>query len=754
MAMNKKAMAGGLRLCSIVAVVLAADPAFAQVEDIVVTAQRRSENMQDVPVPITAFGSEAIETARMDEFLDIVNRIPSLSINSYSKGSAFPALRGAAVSQPSISGGQSVGLMVDDIPYTTSADWDFSLYDIERIEVLRGPQGTLFGRNVVGGLINVVTKMPTEEFSGKVELGVGNYGRFDTKGSINAPLGGGWTSQLSFFTQKHRGTTLNRVTGNRLDANDKYGLRGIVRYDRDDFDLVLSGEYLRDTSGGTSRDYVGPSSNIPGYEFEPDNEPRVVDQRVDGDFNMKAWSLSAKATYSAPFADFVSVTAYRKRDQFLSTDLLGLPRSPIYFDNDVALKQFSQEFRVVSNDSGRFKWTAGLFYMNLDLYELNTDFFNFIPGTFLGDLTTCYRLGSASSDLCAGIFGVPPGDGAIPPNAAFVDDPIVFSLMDSRLQSFAGYIEATLAVTDRLNVTGGARYTRERIKGTAAQYGDHAFIVDQGPYSVDFKDSFGAFTPKVTIDYRATDEHMLYATVSKGFKGGAFVTRGTAALTAIPVDPETAWNYEIGAKTEWLDRRLRVNLTGFKVDYKDQQTFLFGDDGQVIVDNAGKVKVKGIELDVEASPVDHLQLWANYAYSEGVIRDLADLDGNKPVQLPPHALTYGASLAVPVPALKGELTLRGEGVYKSRYFLEASNTPQYATRYNHVIDASLNYVSDDGRYGISLWAKNLTNKTVVIYGQHAGSLFYLSGTEPGAELASSPRYSEPRMYGVSVRASF
>lgn len=729
-------------------------PAFAQVEDIVVTAQRRSENMQDVPVAITAFGAEDISAARIEEFQDIVNRIPSLSINSYSKGSAFPALRGAAVSQPSISGGQSVGLMVDDVAYTTSADWDLSLYDIERIEVLRGPQGTLFGRNVVGGLINVVTKMPTDTFSGDAEVTLGSYGRFETKAAVNLPLGEGWTSKLSFFTQRHRGMALNRVTGNRLDANDKYGLRSVVRYQGGDLDLVFSGEYQRDLSGGTSRDYVGPSSDLPGFGFEPDDDPRVVDQRIDGDFRMRGWSLSAKGTYVAPFADVVSVTAYRERDQFLSTDILGLPRSPVTFDNDVGIKQFSQEFRVVSNGSGPLKWTAGLFYMDLKLDELNKDYFDLIPGTFLGDLQGCYRTGSASSDRCAEIFGLPPGDGSIPPNPAFVNDPKVDSLMSSRLQSYSAYAEAAYTLAHAFSLTIGARYTHERVKGSAGQFGDPNFTLEEGSYSIDFAKSFNAFTPKVSLDYQIAPQHMIYATVSKGFKGGAFVHRGSAELTAIPVDPETAWNYEVGAKTEWFDRRLRINLTAFKVDYTNQQTFLLSDEGEVIVDNAGKVKVKGIELDVEASPVKGFSLWTSYAYSDGVIRELLDLDGSKPAQLPPHAVTYGASITVPVPALSGEISLRGEGVYKSRYYLEASNEPQYSTKYDHVIDASLNYRSDDGRIGLSLWGRNLTNKTVVVYGQHAGTLFYLSGTEPGANLASSPRYNEPRTYGASLRVSF
>lgn len=739
-------------------VLVAAGPAnlaLAQVEEVVVTAQRRSESMQDVPIAISAFSAEAISAARMEGFEDIVNRIPTLSLNTYAKGSAFPALRGASVSQPSISGGQSVGLVIDDVVYTTSADWDLSLYDIERIEVLRGPQGTLFGRNVVGGTINIVTKMPTDHFSGNVGINVGNYGRIDTKGSLNVPLASGWASQLSFFTQEHDGTTLNRVTGNKLDATDKHGLRGLLRHHADDLELIFGAEYQRDTSGGSSRDYLGPSSAIPGYGFEPDTDPRTVDQRVDGDFDMETWSLSAKATYNAPIADFVSVSAYRERDQFLSTDILGLPQSAVYFDNDVGIKQFSQEFRLVSRDEGRLKWTAGAFYMDLKLTELNTDFFNYIPGTFLGDLQSCFRLGSASSELCAGIFGLPPGDGSIAPNPAYVNDPVVYSFIDSRLQSYAGYAQLTYALTDSLNLTGGARYTHERLKGVAAQYGDPTIVMEEGPYSVDFDESFDAFTPKVSVDYQFTPQHMAYVTVSKGFKAGAIVHRGTAALTSIPVDPETAWNYEVGAKTEWFDRRLRVNLTGFKVDYRDQQNFLFTDDGQVIVENAGKVKVEGVELDVEASPVSNLSLWANYAYSEGEIQDLApELDGNDPPQMPPHALTYGTSVVVPVPALRGSLTLRGEGVYKSRYYLEASNAPQYATKYDHVIDASLNYRSDSGRIAVSLWAKNLTDETVVIYGQHSASLFYLNGTEPGGDLASSPRYSEPRMYGVSLNVTF
>jgi len=728
--------------------------AFAQVEEIVVTAQRRSENMQDVPIAISAFGAEDIGAARIEEFQDIVGRIPSLSISTFSRGAASPALRGASVSSPSFSGGQSVGLAVDDVAYTTSADWELGLYDIERVEVLRGPQGTLFGRNVVGGVINIVTKMPDEEFGGTVEVNVGNYNRFDTKGSVNVPVGEGWATRLSFFTQKHDGTSFNRVTGNRLDASDKYGFRGLLQYRGEAFEFLLGAEYQRDISGGNARDYVGPSSAIPGYGFERDPDPRIVDQRIDGDFRMKAWSAFAKATYNGSFADFISITSYRKRDRFFSTDLLALPRSPLYFENDAGVRQFTQEFRAVSNDDGRLQWTAGLFYMNLELSEFNVDYFNYIPGTFLGDLQRCSRLGSASSPGCAAIFGLPVGDPSVPPNPAYVDNPIIYAAQRTREQSFAAYAQATLAVADALNLTLGARYTHEREKADIARYGDINFSMPEGPFSVSPKADWSAFTPKISIDYKLSPEHMVYATVAKGFKGGVLAAQDTAALSSIAIRPETAWNYEIGAKTEWLDRRLRVNLTGFKTDYTDQQTFLFGQDGQIVIENAGQVNVKGVELDVEASPVDNLKLWANYAYTKGRIRDLADLDGNRPGQLPPHALIYGASVAIPAPALKGEFTLRGEAIYKSKYYLNASNTPASETRYNHVVDASLNYRSDGGRISVSLWAKNLTDKKIVIHGQTGAALFYLNRTEPGASLAKAWRYADPRMYGISLRVSF
>ena len=719
-------------------------------EEIIVTAQKRAENVQDVPAAIITFDAERIANSRVEEFSDVIKRIPSLSVNSVTPGSSFVSLRGAAVSQPSVTGGQSVGLVIDDISYTTSADWDLSLYDVERIEVLRGPQGTLFGRNVVGGVLNIVTKAPEDEFGGYLSATVGNYNRIDLRGAINIPLADDFLTKLTFFRMQNDGTSYNNVTGNDVEDTYKYGLRLQTVYEGGDWQLAINGEYMRQDSTGAARDYVGPASYVPEYaDYVPDNDPRVVSSQFDPEFDDEAWNVSGKLTIDFDSAQFVAISAYRDRKQHYLSEYIGVPISPFWATNDVDLSQFSQELRLVSTDGGPLKWTVGAFYMNLEVNEANVDHFSYAPETLLGILTACRREGGASSAFCLARFG------DIPADPRFVEDPVVSGIINTKSNSYALFGEGTLEVTDDLNVTAGLRYTYEDVKGTAVKDGDYQRSqAPEGPFTTSFGKSFDAFTYRVSTDYKIAPDKMVYATVSRGFKAGVFVLNETAALTSTPIKPEFAMNYEIGAKTQWLDNRLRFNLAAFKTDYTDQQVFLTTSEGKVVVENAGKVKVKGVEVDLEAAPVENLVLWASYAYSEGVIRNLPGFDGAKPAQLPPHAFTIGAALTVPSPELAGSFTLQGELAHKEKYLLEASGGPQFESKVNSMVDASLKYVADSGMFELSVWGKNLTNELVVIYGQDLAPINFLTGDEPGADLAGSPRYYPPRMYGATLKINY
>jgi len=717
-------------------------------EEVIVVAQKRSENVQDVPIAISTFSAETMEAARIYNFSDLVGRVPSLSVNTLSNGISFPALRGAAVSQPSITGGQSVGLVVDDVSYTTSADWDLSLYEIEQMEVLRGPQGTLFGRNVVGGLVNVIAKKPEDEFGGQIQLTVGNYDRFETRGIINIPIGDSWRTSLSFFNQDNSGTSYNRTTGNHVAATDKYGLRGMAQYEGENLEALFTAEYQRDTSFGIARDYLGPPSDL-DPTFHPDTKPRIVDDQYDGGFDSEAWMVSAKFTYATSFADFVSISAFRKRDQSYDSDLIGVPVTPFYSEVDDNLKQFTQEFRLVSTGDGRLTWTVGAFFMDLDLVEDTNDFYKLVPGTYVGELQSCFRLGSDSSPVCE-LLGLPPG---IPPDPAYAEDVTYNAYIDGNTKSYAGYAQLTYAVTDKLNLTGGIRYTYEKVSGFLSEDGAVPFRLAEGPYSVDVSESFDNWTPKVAIEYAFTPDHMVYGTVAKGFKSGAFVHNGTAEATSIPINSEIAWNYEIGAKTVWSDR-VRLNVAAFKVDYTDQQVFFVNDEGAVVVDNAGEVNVKGIEVDLEAAVTDNFLVWLMYSYLNGEVKNLPDVpDGNEPAQLPPHAASLGGVYSLPLEA--GTLEFRAELLYKDDYYLEVTNEPQFLTSWDGLLDASISYLTENERIRVSLWGKNLTNETVIVYGQDLAQYFYLSIPQLlEGTYVNSPRYNEPRTYGVSLQVYY
>lgn len=721
-------------------------------EDIVVTAERRETSLQRTPAAITAFSAARIQQSKVESVTDVVGRIPTLSISSPYKGQSAPALRGATSSNDSPGGDQSVGLVIDDISFSGVSEWDPALYDVERIEILRGPQGTLFGRNVVGGVINVVSKRPDDELSGSVKVDLGNYDRIDTSGRVSIPVSDTILTSLSFATANNDGTSFNRTTGRRIDDTNKRSVRGQLQYREGDFDLLLSADYARDTSSSEARKYIGPRSDVPGLDsFIPTADRRTVDQAADDGIHQTSWGVSARAALKVDGAELISITGYRHQTQkYGPADPVGVPFALFLIDSDRKTTQFSQEFRAVSDNDGPIKWVVGAYFANFRQRRAENVPFDFVPGTFFGDIQGCFRNGSDSSAFCADLFG---GE-SVPGDPAFTRTGTSTSFQQTTTRSYAVYGQATWSLLDSLRLTGGLRYTYDKKTGRGAKGGDNNFpYLPEGPFDTRFGASWNAVTPRATAEVDLSPDHLLYATVSKGFKSGGFNLLDNAQLTREPILPETAWNYELGLKTTWFDRRLRANIAAYRVDYSNQQVQIGLDSGVVFTDNAGKVRVDGVEVEIEAAPMRGVDLWASYAYSDGKVSNFPGFNGNEPPQLPPHALSVGAAYGFDAPALGGRLRLQAEMLYKSKYYLEISNAPQFATRYDKLIDANLTYTTDDGRIALSAWGKNLTNRHVVVYGQDLWG-FFLSGNEPGAEAAGSPRYAPPRTYGVSLRFNF
>ncbi len=711
---------------------------FSSLEEIVVTAEKRAQNLQNVPIAISAFSETFIEQARIESFEDIVSRVPGLTFSSFTKTRTLPALRGASSSIDAPGGDPAVAIFIDEVYQGATGDFDPDLFDLERIEVLRGPQGTLFGRNVVGGAISLVTRKPSEEVYAKVEGGLGNYKSVTARGTFSGPLADNVFGQLSFSSRNRDGTSFNRTTGKRVDSVEKDSLRARFRMlPSDGVEILIGADYSRDTSSGSARDFLGPAPTIPETAgFVPDDDPRIVDQYRDSALDRETLGVSATINWDTDMGRFVSISAYRQNKTVLDTeDAIGAPVPTLTGAYDNNLKQFSQELRWVSPESDTFNWVGGVYYLHIENDQLE-----FLNATFYAD--------TIFGDIQQGAFGTL----GLHRNSFF---------QDVTTNSYAAYLQGTYSFTDALNLTAGGRYTYDKKSGTGATtVFEPNFFFGADSFATDFGDNWSSFTPKATLDYQVTDDVMAYATISKGFKSGGFVVQESAAASSTPFNPEVAWNYEAGIKTRWLEDRLQINLTAFHVDYKNLQVDTTLPSGVTVVTNAGKASVDGFELEIQAAPADGLQIWGSYSYLNSSYDDFGDFTGLDMALTPPHAFSAGASYTANLTD-STYITFQGEYQYKDEHLLEPrvpGEQDPFLSGFDNMINGSVTLGIDDGRWEFILWGKNLTNETYVVYGQDLWPILYseadIAATGGAAAAANFPRYNQPRTYGVSVRWKF
>ena len=348
-------------------------PALAQLDEIVVTAERREQSLQDVPVAVTAFTADRVESLRLEDFEDLSIQIPGFSVNSFSKTRINPALRGGSSSLASAGAEQAVGLFIDDVYFGGPGDFELELFDVERIEVLRGPQGTLFGRNTTGGLINVVTRDPGDELEGKVQATVGNYDLNQLGAYLSAPLNDRVSASIAISSRDREGTSINTVTGNDVDDINRSAVRGKLLWrPNDDWSVKLGLTHTRASETGIARDAVSAQSTVDldvlvDQNFVLDNNPRRVQMFQDGRFSSDQWVGSLHVERSFSNVSLQSITTARSFDADTTPiSLTGVPVPLFALGDSREVDSFTQEFRLVSNNSERFSWQTGFFFFTSD----------------------------------------------------------------------------------------------------------------------------------------------------------------------------------------------------------------------------------------------------------------------------------------------------------------------------------------------------------------------------------------------------
>jgi len=706
-----------------------------EIEEIVVTAQKRVESLQKVPFKVTTFGAEAIHSAGIFTLEDVASRTPGFTIGNFGPSAPNLTLRGIGSTDRDAGSDRSVVVFVDEVYIGRAGGSAFDLFDLERIEVLHGPQGTLFGKNVVGGAVHFISQKPQAETSARLEAGLGNYNLRETRGMFNVPLSDSVFGRVSFSTRDRDGFQTNFKSGRDVDTADNVSLRAQLKFvANEDLEFLLSADVSRDRVFGVSRKVAPTAPFVAFLGFTPDPNPRIVEDNVDGFFDRDIYGVSGRVDWTTKLGTLTSITAFRSvwfnvnQDVVgipvdASFDALGRPRGFLSIDmTEEDYDLFSQELRLASlPESERWTWVAGLYFSNED-----TDRVSVRDRSLLGRTSK------------------PKFDQA------------------NRTRSFAVFGQITLAVTERLNVTAGGRYTYDKKDFSLAVTDASGGTADSlnpatEEFAISTDDSWDAFTPKFTVDFSPTEDTMLYVTVSRGFKSGGFQGFAPDAASAmISFDPEFAWNYEIGTKTQWFDNRLQANLTAFYIDFTDLQfrqriLTVPGDQASavVVILNATDAAIKGVEAELVAVPVQGLTLRGSYAYLdtkiknfladvEGVEPGFTDLSGNRLALAPKHAFTVSAEYVFPVGDV-GIVSLRGEYRYRGRHFFDVANSPAGNEDGYGLLDGRIAFESNDGGWELALWAKNLTDE------------LYRNQVQPGVGgTVGISRFGDPRTYGVTL----
>ncbi|WP_084399934.1 TonB-dependent receptor domain-containing protein [Henriciella aquimarina] len=695
----------------------------ATLDVIIVNARRRDESLQDVPIAVSAISGEQAELIGVDATDTLAVTTPTLDFSQQGSFAAIPFLRGVGSATASAGAEQPVAIYVDDV-YIASPNANlFALDNIENVQVLKGPQGTLFGRNATGGVIQIKTKQPALEPSGRVSVGYGNYETVQGDFYATGPLSETIAANIALSGSKQsEGYGESVTTGAETQKSKDWNVRAQILINLSEATSVkISGDYSRLESDFGANPSIFPGTiGLGGTEFAGDFNTAGAGSDLT---RIEQAGVSLHINHEMSFADLVGISAYRKTDMHAVIDQDASLAPFLTLDLTSPTRTFSQEVRLVSNTAGPLQWVTGLYY-----FHSNSQY---DPGRLTGL-----------------IF-----------DPAVADPTYTFEFEDKqKLDSYSGFAEGTYAVFDATNITLGIRYTQDAYEFESTRQVLSAQSLAETPVPggvFEKEDDFDKLTYRAILDHKFAPGILGYISYSRGFKSGGYnlPEPGTQA-TQVAIRPEVLDAYEVGLKTTFFDA-LTFNVAGFFYDYQDLAVSITRT-GSLFVVNAAGAEIKGIDADFAFSAGTGFHISGGIGLLDSEYTEFPNGPTYVPNEAPPFGnavvpadlagkttqrapdLTFSLAPRYSFRAGNGEVTLAASFYHNSGFFSDPENRleqPSYS-----LINTSAGYRWDNGM-SVRLWARNLTDERYYTFLQ-------------AGPLKDSAAYAPPRTYGFTLAKDF
>ncbi len=720
----------------------------AVLEEVVVTAQKREQSLQDVGISVTAFSGNQIRELGYTNTIDIAAQTPGLGIIQYHPTLTTTNIRGISQNDFADHLEPPIAMYVDEAYVSAMGAGHTQLYDLERVEVLRGPQGTLFGRNATGGLLHYVSAGPTETPEGYVEFTYGSYDQKKFEGALSGPLGENLLARVSFAGNFHDGVAENRI-GPDVRGSDHYALRGQLEFrPADNVTLNLKAHYANDDDEhGNAYTHTPISANedglgyeisadslvngfCPGCDFygyrDPDDDPYTNSYDYIGEFRRSIAGVTGKLSWDMGGITLTSITDYLQMNKNYGEDTDGSPNPVFVFITDQDFEQFSQELRLYGEAGENLRWTTGFYYLDIE-HAGNLNYFLDLPF-----FSPTYSFGEPTS---------------------YISGPTTNNV-ETESWAIFGHLEYDF--NEQWGVIAALRYTEDK-KDTVFQSADVLggnvtglgftltipFDLSTDPDFDLFDQSFENVSAKFEIDWRPTEDTLVFASFNRGHKaGGSRVVAGGNPTTAIPTfphDEEVLHSWELGFKTTLFDGRAQLNANAFYYDYQDYQAF-------VVIPGAIPASLTIINLDAEAvggeveltlQPTERWGFRFGASFEDSEVKDVLLPSGRFVDNDLPYApsFTLNGLARYGWPALGGTLAIQGDFNYSEDFCFSVLCAPLDQEDSFVIGNFRVSYTSGDESWKLAAFVNNVSDTEYRLY------TLDISGLSIGNDAYAHPRWA-------------